>query len=266
MKRILLLLTFISIFVLTACGKKEDALTVVATPVPHAEILEEVKPILEKEGIDLKINIVNDYTTPNKLLESGDADATFFAHIPHFDNLVENEGYDFVNLGAVHLEPIGAYSNDYKSLEELPDGATIFMSTNVADEGRILKFFVDRDLITLKDGVDPVTARVEDIDENPHDFKFDNKTAPEFLTKAYENNEADVVFINANYAIDADITPADEAIALEKADSLYVNIVIARAEDKDNEDLKKLVEALQSDEIRTFIEETYGGAVIPAEK
>ncbi|CAD2073310.1 MetQ/NlpA family ABC transporter substrate-binding protein [Phocicoccus pinnipedialis] len=265
MKRILFLLTFVSVLVLSACGNNEDKLTVVATPVPHAEILEEAKPLLEERGIKLDVKVVNDYVTPNKLLESEDADATFFAHIPYFNNLVENEGFDFVNLGAVHLEPIGAYSNDYDSFDALPDGAKIFLSNNVADEGRILKFFTDRDLITLKEGVDPITARVEDIDENPHNFDFNNTTAPEIMAKAYENNEADVFFINANFAIDAGITPAEDAIELESADSEYVNIVIARTADENNEQLKELLEVLRSEEIQKFIEENYNGAVIPAE-
>lgn len=265
MKRILFLLTFVSVLVLAACGNKEEELTVVATPVPHAEILEEAKPILEERGIKLNVKVVNDYVTPNKLLESEDADATFFAHIPFFNNSVENEGFDFVNLGAVHLEPIGAYSNDYDSIEDLPDGAKIFLSNNVADEGRVLKFFTDLDLITLKEGTNEQTARVEDIKENPHNFDFDNTTAPEIMAKAYENNEADVFFINANFAIDAGISPAEDAIELESADSDYVNIVIARSADKDNEQLKALVEVLQGEEIKKFIEDNYDGAVIPAE-
>ncbi|MDK6863959.1 MULTISPECIES: MetQ/NlpA family ABC transporter substrate-binding protein [Nosocomiicoccus] len=267
MKRILFAFTLLLTVVLAACGGGKEAnekLTVVATPVPHAEILEEAKPLLEEKGIDLDIKVVNDYNTPNQMLDSEDADATFFAHIPYFNNLLK-EGFDFENIGAVHLEPIGVYSNDYKSLEELPDGAKIMLSNNVPDEGRILKFFVDHGLLTLKDGVDPIEATIDDIEDNPHNFVFDNKTAPEIMVKAYENNEGDVFFINANYAIDSGLSPKEDAIELEAADSDYVNVVIVRSADKDNENLKTLVEVLQSEEIKKFIDGNYDGAVIPAE-
>ncbi|CAM3318239.1 MetQ/NlpA family ABC transporter substrate-binding protein [Nosocomiicoccus ampullae] len=280
MKRFLFALVLLFTVTLAACNNSDDSsndssneeasndevkkLTVVATPVPHAEILEEAKPLLEDKGIDLDIKVVNDYNTPNQMLESGDANATFFAHIPYFNNLL-NEGFDFENIGPVHLEPIGAYSNDYDSLEDLPDGAKVLISNNLPDEGRVLKFFVDHDLITLKDGVDPIEATLDDIEENPHDFKFDNQTAPEIMVKAYENNEGDVFFINSNYAIDSGLSPKEEAIELEAADSDYVNVVIVRSEDKDDEALNTLVEVLQSDDIKSFIDENYDGAVISAE-
>src|SRR5699024_3193410 len=197
MKRFLFALVLLFTVTLAACSSSDDngssneeasddevkKLTVVATPVPHAEILEEAKPLLEEKGIDLDIKVVNDYNTPNQMLESGDANATFFAHIPYFKNLL-NEGFDFENIGPVHLEPIGAYSNDYDSLEDLLDGAKVVISNDLPDEGRILEAFVDHHLITLNDGHGSTEARKEDTEEDPLDSKYDNETAQEVKVKA----------------------------------------------------------------------------------
>lgn len=243
--------------------KEETTLTVGASDNPHAVILEQAKPLLADKGIDLKIETYTDYVLPNQDLASGDLDANFFQHIPYFEGQVADNGYDFANAGGVHIEPIGIYSQDYKTLEELPEGATILLSSSVADHGRMLALLEAKGLIKLKDGVDKVKAEISDIAENPKNFKFDDGTSPEMLVQMYQNNEGDAVLINSNFALDHGINPMKEAIALEDAESPYVNIIAVRSENKDNPAIKLLMEVLTSTEIQDFIVEEWDGSVVP---
>ncbi|MGE7948447.1 MetQ/NlpA family ABC transporter substrate-binding protein [Lysinibacillus sp. NPDC093688] len=275
---------FLSVLVLAlaACGagKKEDTnsnassgdksdnkenvtLTIGASNTPHAVILEKAKPILAKEGIDLKIETYQDYVLPNKHLESGELDANYFQHLPFLELSMKENGYDFVNAGAIHIEPIGIYSKKYKSLEDLPKGATILLSSSVSDHGRMLSLLEAKGLIKLKDGVDKTAAEIKDIAENPKNFKFDANTAPEMLVQMYENNEGDAVLINSNFAIDNGINPLKDAISLEDKESPYVNIVAVRAGDETKPEIKKLIEVLKSKEIQDFIIEEWKGSVVP---
>lgn len=276
---------FLSVLVLAlaACGagKKDDAssgastedkadskenvtLTVGASNTPHAVILEKAKPILAKEGIDLNIETYTDYVLPNQDLASKDLDANYFQHIPYFDLQIKDNGYDFLNAGSIHIEPIGIYSKKYKSLEDLPKGATILLSSSVSDHGRMLSLLEAKGLIKLKDGVDKTAAEIKDIAENPKNFKFDANTAPEMLVQMYENNEGDAVLINSNYAIDNGLNPIEDAIALEESEkSPYLNIIAVRAGDETKPAIKKLVEVLTSKEIQDFMLEEWKGAVLP---
>ncbi|MFE3573612.1 MetQ/NlpA family ABC transporter substrate-binding protein [Lysinibacillus sp. NPDC059133] len=275
---------FLSVLVLAlaACGagKKEDTnsnassgdksdnkenvtLTIGASNTPHAIILEKAKPILAKEGIDLKIETYQDYVLPNQHLESGDLDANYFQHLPYLELSMKENGYDFVNAGAIHIEPIGIYSKKYKSLEDLPKGATILLSSSVSDHGRMLSLLEAKGLIKLKDGVDKTAAEIKDIAENPKNFKFDANTAPEMLVQMYENNEGDAVLINSNFAIDNGINPLKDAISLEDKESPYVNIIAVRAGDETKQEIKKLIEVLKSKEIQDFIIEEWKGSVVP---
>ncbi|MDM5249988.1 MetQ/NlpA family ABC transporter substrate-binding protein [Lysinibacillus sp. G4S2] len=273
---------FLSVLVLAlaACGagKKEDTssssgdksdskenvtLKVGASNVPHAVILEKAKPILAKEGIDLKIETYQDYVLPNQHLESGELDANYFQHLPFLELSMKENGYDFVNAGAIHIEPIGIYSKKYKSLEDLPEGATILLSNSVSDHGRMLSLLEAKGLIKLKDGVDKTAAELKDIEENPKNFKFDANTAPEMLVQMYENNEGDAVLINSNYAIDNGLNPMEDSISLEDKESPYVNIIAVRAGDETKPEIKKLVEVLKSKEIQDFIVEKWKGSVVP---
>lgn len=286
MKKLFLLLTLsVLSIVLAACGNggSEEAaseenggneesaeegtgeLSVAASPAPHAEILEEAATILEEEGIELSVEIVNDYTTPNRLLDDEEVDANFFQHNPYLDGEVESHGYDLVNAGNVHIEPMAVYSNDYGSLEELPDGATILVSNNPAEEGRFLSFFVNEGLIEIEDDVAIEEATFDDITENPHNFEFNNQTAPELLVEMYENNEAEAVIINSNFAIDGGLNPVEDSIVVEDGDSPYANLVAVRSGDEEREDIQALTDVLQGDEIQQFIEENYDGAVIPTD-
>ncbi|MFO1445266.1 MetQ/NlpA family ABC transporter substrate-binding protein [Bacillus sp. Bva_UNVM-123] len=279
-----LLLTFTVILVLAACGtakekesnnasdagKEEDKttevtkLTVGASNVPHAEILEEAKPLLKEKGIDLEIITFQDYVLPNQALESKELDANYFQHIPYLERQIAENGYDFVNAGSVHIEPMGVYSKKYKSLSELPEGAHIIISNSVADHGRVLAILEAEGLIKLKDGVDKASATVEDIVDNPKKIKFDADYEPALLPQIYNNDEGDAVVINSNYAIDAGINPVKDSIAIEGSQSPYVNIIAVRAGDENREEIKALIDVLHSDKIKAFIEEKYNGAVVPA--
>ncbi len=200
----------------------------------HELVLEQAQPILAKEGIELEIEAYQDYVMPNQDLESGELDANYFQHIPYLEDEIAEKGYDFVNAGGIHVEPIGIYSQKYKSLDELPDGATIIISNSVTDQGRILSLLEVEGLIKLKDGIDKTTATVDDIVENPKNIVIDNSSTPEMLVTYYEEGEGDAVVINSNFAIDAKINPIEDSIAIEGSESKYVNVIAVRSEDKDN--------------------------------
>ncbi|MEH6936601.1 MetQ/NlpA family ABC transporter substrate-binding protein [Bacillus sp. JJ664] len=246
-----------------ADGKGNKELVVGASNVPHAVILEEAKPLLKKEGIDLKIVKFQDYVLPNKALESKELDANYFQHIPYLESQMKENGYKFENAGGIHIEPIGVYSQKYKSLDDLPKGATIIMSSSVADHGRMLSLLQQEGLIKIAEGVDPTTATIKDIAENPKDLKFKADVEAGLLPKVYQNKEGDAVLINTNYAIDAGLNPMKDAIALEGKESPYVNIIAVREGDKDKKEIKALVKVLHSKEIQDFIIEKYEGAVVP---
>ena len=278
MKKFLSVL-FLSVLVLAlaACGKdeKEDAgsngsgdeanvtLRVGASNVPHAEILEKAVPILAKQGIDLKIEKYQDYVLPNVDLENGDLNANYFQHIPYLENEIKEKGYDLVNAGEIHIEPIGIYSKKYKSLDELPEGATILLSNSVTDHGRMLTLLEAEGLIKLADGVDKNSAELKDIVENPRKLEFDANTAPELLPQMYNNEEGDAVLINGNYAIDNGLNPLEDAIALEDQETSYINVIAVKSGDETKPEIKKLVEVLTSKEIQDFMIEQWKGAVIP---
>lgn len=277
MKKFLAVL-FLSVLVLAlaACGadEKEDAgsasgdeanvkLKVGASNVPHSVILEKAVPILAEQGIDLEIVKYQEYVLPNVDLENGDLNANYFQHIPYLEDEIEVKGYDFVNAGEIHIEPIGIYSKKYKSLEELPEGATILLSNSVTDHGRMLTLLEAEGLIKLADGIDKNSAELKDIVENPKKLEFDANTAPELLPQMYNNDEGDAVLINGNYAIDNGLNPLEDAIALEDQDTSYINVIAVKSGDETKPEIKKLVEVLTSKEIQDFMVEEWKGAVIP---
>lgn len=248
-----------------------QTLTVMATANPHAVILEEAKTILAEDyNIELEIEVTDDYYIPNEAVSNGDVDANFFQHVPFFDNEKETNGYAISNVGGVHIEPFGIYSKTITDVADVPDGATVIISNSVADNGRILSILAQEGLIVLPDDADVLTITIADIDNetnNPKGLVF-QEVKPELLTAAYENNEGDLVAINGNYAIDAGLAPASDALILESADETnpYVNIVVCQEGHEEDEKIVALVEVLQSDEIKEFIESTWAdGSVIPAE-
>ncbi|MBR2761972.1 MAG: MetQ/NlpA family ABC transporter substrate-binding protein [Solobacterium sp.] len=266
---------------LAACGSGQsgtsgsnsgaaEKLTVIATANPHEIILNQAKPILlEKYNVNLEIIETEDYYTPNRAVSDGDADANYFQHVPFFDNEKKENGYKISNVAGIHIEPFGFYSRKYKSLDELPEGAHIITSNSVADHGRVLEILAKAGLITLKDGVDSLSATKEDIVDNPKKFDFSIEVNPEQLTNALDDPKADLVAINGNYAIGAGLKPSSDALLLEQADQTnpYVNIVAVQEGHENDAKVRALVEVLQSDDIRKFIESNWSdGSVIPAAK
>ncbi|MHC5229325.1 MetQ/NlpA family ABC transporter substrate-binding protein [Enterococcus sp. LJL99] len=247
-------------------GGESNVLKVGASATPHAEILEQVKPILEKEGVDLEIVTFDDYILPNKNLAQGDIDANYFQHIPYFNLAVKENNYKFANAGGIHIEPMGLYSKRIKDIKDLKDGATVITSNSESDWGRIITILQDADLVKVKDGVDLETATFEDIEENPKNLKFVHNINPEVLATTYNNDEADLIAINANFAYSAGLNPVNDSVLLESDNSPYVNIVAVREEDKDNENIKKLIDALHSKEIQDWILEKWDGSVKPVDK
>jgi len=274
-----LFLSFIAVLItltLAACGGNDEAgdtgdagetankkLIVGASVVPHAAVLEKAKPILKEQGIELEIQEFTDYILPNVALHEEEIDANYFQTPGYLElQLEENEDFDFVSVGEIHKEPIGIYSKEYNSLQDLPDGAKIIMSNSFSDHGRILPIFEREGLIKLKEGVGD-QARVEDIVENPKNLDFSTLIEAKLLASSFENGEGDAVVINGNYALEAGINIEEDGIAFEGEEVVPANLIVVRSGDEDREEIKALVDVLKSDEIRTFIEDEYAGAVIP---
>ena len=214
----------------------------------------------------MKLKFSQDYILPNKALAGKEIDANYFQHIPYLEEEITDNGYDFVNAGGVHIEPIGIYSKKYKSLDEIPEGGLIIMRDAVSDEGRILSIFQEHGLIKLKEGVSKTKATINDIVENPKKLVFQPNIEAALLPQVFNNGEGDAVVINANYALDAGLDPVNDPIVVESSkDNPYVNILTVRTGDEKREDIKALVEVLHSKEIQDFITDTYKGAVLPAE-
>jgi D-methionine transport system substrate-binding protein len=237
-----------------------DELNVAATAVPHAEILEFVKPQLAEQGVDLKVKVFTDYVQPNIQVSEKRLDANFFQHQPYLDEFNKGKGTELVSVAGVHIEPFGAYSSKLKSLDELPKGATVVIPNDATNGGRALLLLQKAGVITLKDGAG-ITATPKDIAENPKNIKIrelEAATLPRVLT------QVDLALINTNYALEAKLNPTEDALFIEGNDSPYVNILVARPDNKDSAAMQKLIEALHSEEVKKFINEKYEGAVVPA--
>lgn len=238
-------------------------LTVGASSTPHAEILQEAVPLLAEEGITLNIEEYQDYVLPNDDLASGTLDANYFQHIPFLEQTVADTGYELEYIDGIHVEPMGVYSKDIASVEDIEDGTEVIISRSISDHGRILALFESQGLIKLDESVTKAEATVDDIVENPHNLQFSPDVDPPFLPEMYETETDKLVAINTNFAIDAGLNPLEDALFIEDENSPYVNVIAVRSEDKENEALNKLVEVLQSEEIQNFILEKYNGAVVP---
>lgn len=270
----LLSLTLVSALTLVACsggnqpkeadkkeqGSQEKTLVVGATPQPHAEILEVVKPLLEKEGIKLEVKVFNDYVIPNTSLEEKELDANFFQHQPYLDEFNEQKGTKIISSVKVHVEPMGIYSSKIKSLDELKQGATISIPNDPTNGGRALLLLEKQGLITLKEGAG-LTATDKDIEKNEKNLKFSLLDAAQ-LPRTLD--DVDLSVINTNYALEAQLDPNKDALAIEDKDSPYANLLATREDLKDDERLKAIEKALNSEEVRKFIEEKYNGAIVPA--
>ena len=235
-------------------------LTVAASPTPHAEILNQCVPILAEQGIELVVNEYSDYVVPNTAVEDGDEDANYFQHIPYLEEFNETRGTHLVDVASVHIEPMGVYAGKTASLEELADGAVIAIPNDATNEGRALLLLEAQGLITLDDSSN-MTATRNNIVDNPKNLEFQEleaATIPSVLA------DVDLAVINSNYALGAGLNPTTDALAIESSASPYVNVLVVKEGNENNEAIQALVEALHSDTIRDYITETFDGAVVPA--
>lgn len=239
---------------------KKVVLKVGATPVPHAEILNEIKPLLAKDGIDLQIIEFTDYVKPNLSLNDKEIDANFFQHEPYLKKFAADRKLDLVNLVAVHIEPMGVYSKKLKDIKSVPDGAKVAIPNDPTNGGRALNILAKAGLIKLKDGVG-ISATVGDIVENPKNLKI---TEAEAAMLPRTLDDVDLAVINSNFTMEAKLNPTKDALFIEPKDSPYANIVAVRKGDENRKEIQALKKALTSPEVKKFIEEKYKGAVIPA--
>ncbi len=237
-------------------------ITVGATPAPHAEILEVAKEVLAEQGYTLDIVEFDDYIMPNDAVEEGELDANYFQHITYMNQFNEDNGYHLVSVGSIHYEPFGIYAGKTASLEELADGAQVAIPNDATNGGRALLLLEQEGLITLKEGAG-ITATVNDIVDNPKNLEIvelEARLLPDSL------KDVDLAVINGNYAIDAGLKIAD-ALAIESAEgeaaTAYANVLTVKEGNEESEGVQALLAALESDEVKTFIEETYDGAVVP---
>lgn len=247
----------------TEAAKELETITVAASATPHAEILEEAKPLLEAKGYKLEVTVFDDYVQPNLVVESGEFDANYFQHIPYLESFNKEQGTHLVNAGGIHYEPFGIYPGTKKDLKDLADGDTIAIPNDTTNEARALLLLQANGIITLNDGVG-LTATVNDIKDNPKNIKFEELEAAQV---ARVINEVSFVVLNGNYALEAGLSAAKDAIAYETSDSdaakTYVNLIAVKEGNENNEKIKALVEVLKSEEITKFINEKYDGAVVP---
>lgn len=264
---------------LTACGSSDTTettddtdsgdtaetvtLKVAASPTPHAEILEQVKPILAEQGIDLVITEYGDYIVPNTAVDEGDEDANYFQHTPYLEQFNAENGTDLVSAGKIHYEPMGIYAGKTASLEELPDGATIAVPNDATNEARALQLLAAQGLITVRDGAG-LTATINDITENPHNLKIEEIEAAQ-LPRTVQ--DVDFAVINGNYAMEAGFSVGKDALATEDASSeaaqTYANVLVVKEGNENDPAIQALYAALTSDKVKEYINSTYDGAVVP---
>ena len=235
-------------------------ISVAVSPTPHAEILEVAKQILAAKGVTLDIQVYNDYVVPNTVVDDGTVTANYFQHLPYLEEFNETRGTHLVSVAGVHIEPMGIYAGRVSSLEDLPDGAVIAVPNDATNEGRALLLLEAQGLITLDDSSN-LTATPNNIVDNPKNLEFQEleaATIPSVLA------DVDLAVINSNYALGAGLNPTTDALAIESSDSPYVNVLVVKEGNENNEAIQALVDALHSDTIRDYITETFDGAVVPA--
>lgn len=274
MKKLLTILgtALLSTALLAGCGSTAstdsgasangDTITVAASPSPHAEILEVAKEVLAEQGINLDIKVFNDYVIPNTATESGEVDANYFQHTPYLNDFNEENGTHLVSVAAIHYEPFGIYAGKTASLDALADGAKVSVPNDTTNEARALLLLEAQGLIKLKDGAGLKATKL-DIVENPKNLDIQEIEAAQLPRTL---SDVDIAVINGNYAIDAGLKVSD-ALAVEAQDSeaakTYANVLVVKDGNQDNENIKALVSALESDKVKEFIEQKYDGAVVP---
>lgn len=238
----------------------DNKIIIGVSPVPHAEITEALKDEFAKEGLDVEVKVFDDYVQPNLALDQGDIDANFFQHIPYLENFSKERGLNLENLGSVHIEPMGLYSDKIKSLDELKDGDEVLIPSDPSNGRRALLLLEKNGLITLKDDTkEDITEK--DIDQNTKNLKFTPIEAAN-IPNVYK--DAALAAINTNFALGAGLNPSADALALEDKDSPYANIIAVRKGDETKDKFQKLIKVFQSDACKKFIEDTYKGEIYPA--
>lgn len=274
MKKLLTILgtALLSTTLLAGCGTtstegkgssaEDSTITVAATPAPHAEILNVAKEVLAEQGINLEIKEFNDYVLPNNATENGEVDANYFQHTPYLEDFNAENGTHLVPVASVHYEPFGIYAGKTASLDALADGAKVSVPNDTTNEARALLLLEAQGLIKLKDGAG-LTATKLDIVENPKNIDIQEIEAAQL---ARTLADVDLSVINGNYAIQAGLKVSD-ALAVEAQDSeaakTYANVLVVKEGNEENENIKALVSALESDKVKQFIEEKYDSAVVP---
>ncbi len=247
-------------------AEEKGTIKVAASATPHAEILEEAAPLLEKEGWKLEVTVFDDYVQPNLVVESEDFDANYFQHIPYLENFNEEQGTHLVNAGGIHYEPFGIYPGTKADLSELEEGDVIAVPNDTTNEARALLLLEANGVLKLKEDAG-LNATAKDIEENPKNIEFQELEAAQV---SRVKDEVAFVVLNGNYALEAGFSVAKDAIAYETSDSeaakTYVNVIAAKEGNETSEGVEALVSTLKSDEIKQFIRDTYDGAVIPFEE
>lgn len=239
---------------------RAEKLSVAATAVPHAEILNLIKPELARQGVELEVKVFTDYVQPNVQVAEKRLDANFFQHKPYLNEFNKGKGTNLVAVVAVHVEPFGAYSTKHKTLAALPVGGTVALPNDPTNGGRALLLLDKAGVIKLKDKTN-ILSTPKDIAENPKKLKFreiEAATLPRILP------QVDLALINTNYALEAKLNPAKDALAIEGAESPYANWLVSRADNQNAPAIKKLAAALQSEQVKRFLQTQYKGAVVPA--
>lgn len=258
----------LAVGVLTACGNAGNSadggkITVAASATPHAEILEQAKPILAEEGWELEVTVFNDYVQPNQVVESGDFDANYFQHIPYLDSFNAEQGTHLVNAGGIHYEPFGIYPGTKSDLTALEKGDVIAVPNDTTNEARALLLLQDNGILTLKDGVG-LEATVRDIVDNPKEIEIQELEAAQVPRV---KDEVAFVVLNGNYAMEAGFSVSKDSVAYEQSDSeaakTYVNVIAVKEGNENSDGIKALVDVLKSKTIAQYINDTYDGGVIP---
>ena len=244
-------------------AESKGTITVAATAVPHAEILEEAKKILAEQGWDLQITVFDDYVQPNLVVNDGDIDANYFQHQPYLDQFNEEQGTDLVSVGWIHYEPLGVYPGTSSDLSNIPDGVTIAVPNDTTNEARALQLLEANGIIRLKEGAGLNATKIDVIAEESHNAEIVELDASQVSKHA---EEVDFMVLNGNYALEAGLNASTDALAYELSDSeaakTYVNVIVVKAGNEENEGVKALVEVLNSEPIIQFIQDTYQGSVV----
>ena len=254
--------------ILVACGSDasgetaldEEKIVVGVTAGPHEQIVEKAAAVAAEDGLEVEVKVFSDYVLPNTSLSEGDLDINSYQHQPFLNQFNEDHGTDLVPVGKTILNPMGVYSEDYGSMDELPDGAAFGLPNDPTNGSRALYILEEAGYITLEEGVEEL-ASIHDVVDNPKNLEFielDAAQIPKQLT------ELDAAAINTNFALGAGINPKEDSILLESTNSPYVNYIVVRAENENDPTVQKFVEAYQSEVVQTFVEEEFEGSIIPS--